>query len=137
MRVCLRRGVGWLVFMGQVISYANKWEDYFNYLGRRERFPGIRPLPTFLAFCGQPWNLSVAPMSVSFSMLICYNKRTMKLKVCWNLNLLPSWPLVGFNQCLSHPQWSCHSFTDCALTPSLPSPVQAHSDCLQVKCLQD
>ena len=25
--------MGWLVFMGQVISYANKWEDYFNYLG--------------------------------------------------------------------------------------------------------
>lgn len=23
--------------MGQVISYANKWEDYFNYLGEEGR----------------------------------------------------------------------------------------------------
>ena len=74
----------------------------------------------------------VAPTGVSFSVLICYNKSTMRLK-CWNSNLLPSWPLVSFNQFLSYPQWSCHSFTGCTLTPSLLSHVQAHSDCLQVK----
>ena len=105
--------------------------------GKRGEISRNRATAHFSAFYGQPWNLSMAPMGVSFSMLICYNKRTMRLKVCWNSNLLPSWPLVGFNQCLSHPQWSCHSFTGRALTPSPPSHVQAHSDCLQVKCLQD
>ena len=27
------QNVVWLAFMGWVISQANEWEDYFNYLG--------------------------------------------------------------------------------------------------------
>ena len=42
--------MAWLVFMGWVISYANKWEYYSNYFGRWWRFPGIRPLTTFWTF---------------------------------------------------------------------------------------
>ena len=56
--VCLRRDVGWLVFMGQVISYVNRWEDYFNYLGGGGEISRNWATAHFLAFYGQPWNLS-------------------------------------------------------------------------------
>ena len=94
--------------------------------GRGRDFQELGHCPLF----GLLWaalEFVVAPTGVSFSVLICYNKSTMRLK-CWNSNLLPSWPLVSFNQFLSYPQWSCHSFTGCTLTPSLLSHVQAHSD---------
>ena len=36
--------MGWLVFMGWVISYANEWEDYSNYFGDGSQELGHRPL---------------------------------------------------------------------------------------------
>ena len=42
------RNMGWLVFMGWVISQTNEWEDYSKYFGGKGwRFPGIGPPPTF------------------------------------------------------------------------------------------
>ena len=32
----------WLVFIGWVISYANEWEDYFNYFGEGVGISRIR-----------------------------------------------------------------------------------------------
>ena len=37
--------MGWLVFIGWVISYANEWEDYSIYFGERWRFSGVGPCP--------------------------------------------------------------------------------------------
>ena len=37
----------WLVFMGWVTSQANDWEDYSNYWGEGQGFPGIGPPRTF------------------------------------------------------------------------------------------
>ena len=45
--------MGCLVFMGWVISLANEWEDYSNYLEKGRDF---QELGHFLAFYGRPWN---------------------------------------------------------------------------------
>ena len=42
--------MGCLAFMGWGISYAIEWEDYSNFGGKGQKFPGIRPLPTFWDF---------------------------------------------------------------------------------------
>ena len=48
--------MGWLIFMGGVISWANEWEDYSNYFGGRGGdFQELGPAH-FLAFYGWPWN---------------------------------------------------------------------------------
>ena len=44
----------WLVFMGEVISHANEWEDYFNYFGEGEEFSRNEATTHFLAFDGWP-----------------------------------------------------------------------------------
>ena len=36
--------------MDWVISLANEWEDYSNYLGKGRGFPGIGPPPPFWTF---------------------------------------------------------------------------------------
>ena len=46
----------WLVFMGWVISLANKWEDYSNYLGEEAGISRNWATAHFLAFYGRPWN---------------------------------------------------------------------------------
>ena len=56
--------MAWLVFMGWVISYANKWEDYSNYLGKGWGFPGIRPLLTFCPL--------MARLGTVMSLWMCY-----------------------------------------------------------------
>ena len=45
----------WLVFMGWVISKANKWETYSNYLDEGWRSPEVGPQPTFCLLI-VPWN---------------------------------------------------------------------------------
>ena len=42
--------MGWLVFMGWVISWANEWEDFPTILGKGRGFPGIGLLPTLWPF---------------------------------------------------------------------------------------
>ena len=55
------RNVAWLIFIGWVISYANNWEDYFNYFW--ERMEISRILVT-------THSLVLAPLGVSFHLLI-------------------------------------------------------------------
>ena len=48
--------ISWLVFIGWVVSYANEWEGYSNYFGRRGgdiQDLGHRPLIGLLT---EPWN---------------------------------------------------------------------------------
>ena len=69
----------WLVFTGWVIPYANEWEDCSNYFEEGWRFPGIGPLPTLWSLV----NLGnvLAPLGVSFSLLIYSNDRILRVKV--------------------------------------------------------
>ena len=62
------RNTGWLVFMGWVISKANKWEDYSNYFG--EGVEISRSWPTFGPFMVGLGTV-MAPMGVSFSICEC------------------------------------------------------------------
>ena len=48
--------MGWLVFMDWVILYANKWEDYSNYLGEGVEISRNWATAHFLIFDGWPWN---------------------------------------------------------------------------------
>ena len=93
-------------------------------MGKGQGFPGSGPPPTSWPFMVS-LGIVMAPVGVSFSMLMCYKERIMRLKVYAILGL------VGFKQFLSYPQWLCHSFNGCALTPSLLSHFQAHLDCWQ------
>lgn len=54
--------------------------DYSRYLEERQRFQGTGPPPTFWLFmiC---LRTVLAPVSVSFSVLMCYNDCTMSLEV--------------------------------------------------------
>ena len=55
--------MSWLVFIGWVVSYANEWEGYSNYFGRRGgdiQDLGHRPLLGTL----------MAPLGMSFHLLI-------------------------------------------------------------------
>ena len=97
----------WLDFMGWVVSQA-KWEDYSNYLGQGQRFPGTGPPLTF-------WSLMIGlrtvmvPEGESFSLMMCYSERILRLKVQQKLNHLPSWTclvLIG----LCHVLRLCHYF---------------------------
>ena len=46
----------WLVFMGWVISQANEWEDYSNYLGEGVGISRNWATTHFLIFDGQSLN---------------------------------------------------------------------------------
>ena len=59
-------------------------------LERGQRFPGIGPLITFWPFMVGLGTVMVL-VGVSFSMLMHYNERIMRLKVYWKSNLLLSW----------------------------------------------
>ena len=104
----------WLVFMGQVISYTNEWEDYSKHFEEGWRFPGIGPLPTL-------WSLVslgnvLAPLGVSFSLLIYSSDHILRIKVQLKLTCLPSQThliLTGLCCILG----LCHSFKGCALSP--------------------
>ena len=52
-------------------------------LGKGQRFPGIGSPPTFWPFMVSPGTV-MAPVGVSYSMLIYYNENIMRLKFHWN-----------------------------------------------------
>ena len=43
----LHQNIGWLVFMGWVISQAKEWEAYYNYLGKEWNFHELGCYPHF------------------------------------------------------------------------------------------
>lgn len=101
--------MGWWGFMGWAISQANEQEDRYSYFREEGRVSG--PPSTF-------WPLTVslrtvpAPVDTSFTMLMCYNERMMKLKV----HGTPVLDFVGSNQFVSHPQglfWGSFLFMHC------------------------
>ena len=100
-------------------------------LGKGQGFPGIGPPLTFWPFMASLRTV-MALVGVSFSMIIYYNERIMRLKVCWksSYSILG---LVGSNQFLSYSQRLCHSFNGCALPPSLLS-HKGHSQLLEAIC---
>ena len=57
----------WLVFIGWVISYANKWEDYSNYFGEGVEISRILATAHSSVEC---LGIVMAPLGVSFSLLI-------------------------------------------------------------------
>ena len=74
--------VQWLDFTGRVISWANNWEDYSNYLAGIST-TGPRP---FLAFYGQSCDCHEA-VGVMCYMVMCYNEHIMRLKFYWKSDL--------------------------------------------------
>ena len=58
--------------------------------GKGRGFPGIGPPPTFWPFQVSLGTV-MAPVSVSFNMLMYYSEHIIRLKVYWKLNLLQSW----------------------------------------------
>ena len=79
--------MGWLIFMGWVISQANKWQDYPNYFEQGAVIS--KNLATFWLFMVGLGTVMV-PVGVSFSMLVYCNAHIMRLKVHRKSNLLPS-----------------------------------------------
>ena len=59
-------------------------------LGKGWGFPGIGTTTHFLTFMVRPWTV-MAPVGMSFSLLMCYSEHIMKLKVLWKSIHLPSW----------------------------------------------
>ena len=108
--------MGWLVFMGWVISQANEWEEYSNYFGEGAEIFRNWTTTRFLAFYGRHQNCHGSCGCVI--QLMYYNEHIMRLKVYWKSNLLPSWTqLVLTSLCLS--KWLSHSLS--VVICSLPS----------------
>ena len=84
------QNMGWLVFMGWIISQANEWEDYSNYFGEGVEVSRNWATSHSLVFRVGPRTV-MAPVGVSFSMLMYYNECIMKLTIYWKSNLPPSW----------------------------------------------
>jgi len=59
----------WLIFIGRVISYANEWEDYSNYLWEEAEISRIWATAFSLVFW-QCLGTVMAPPGVSFHLLI-------------------------------------------------------------------
>ena len=97
------RNMGWLVFMCWVISQANEWEDYYNYLGEGTGISKNWATTHILAFYGpRPWNCHGACRYAVYHANANYNANyianymlitmsIMRLKVYWKSNLPPSW----------------------------------------------
>ena len=68
-----------LLFMGWEISQANEWQDYSNYSG------GKGGISRCLATVYFSWMVDLgtvtAPLTVSFSLLTCYNELKLSVKV--------------------------------------------------------
>ena len=62
------RNVAWLIFIGWVISYANKWEGYSNYFWAGVEISRIWAASHSLVFW-QCLGTVMAPLSVSFHLL--------------------------------------------------------------------
>ena len=89
-----------LVFMGWVISKANEWEDYSSCLEMGQGFPGLGPM---LTFCPLMVGTVKALVGMLLSLLICYNKHILRLKLWWKLTCLTSWThlvLISLHQLL-------------------------------------
>ena len=84
--------MGLLVFMGWVISWANKWEDDSSYFGE-----GVGISRNWATAHFRPFMVSLGTVMVlvcvSFSLLMYYSKCIMRLQVCEK-----SLGLVGSNQ---------------------------------------
>ena len=77
--------VVWLAFMGWVISWTSRWEDYSTYFGEG-KFPGIGPLPTFWSFDSAleiPWCLWVCHLA-------CWLRTKGSFKVAQRVQNLPT-----------------------------------------------
>ena len=75
---------------GWIISLANEWEDYSNYLGEGWRFSGIGSPHTSLSLrVGLRTVMEL--LSMSFNFLICYTEPILRIKVSSKLTCLPSW----------------------------------------------
>ena len=81
---------GWLVFMGWVILWANKRDNYSNSLGEGVVISRNWGTTHSLAFYGHPWNCHGTCGHVIY-ILICCNKHIMKLMVHWKSHLPQSW----------------------------------------------
>ena len=68
----------WSVLMGWIISSANEWEDYSNYLGEWTEISRNWATSPFLVFI-----TIMAPVGVSFSFLVHYNEHILRLRVSW------------------------------------------------------
>ena len=64
-----QKNVVWLIFIGWVISFANKWEDYFNYFRDMVEISRNWATNHSLVFW-QCLGTAMAPLGVSFSLLI-------------------------------------------------------------------
>ena len=84
----------------------------------------------------------MAPVGVSFSLVMCYSEPILRLKVQWKSTCPPSWThLVLIRLC--HVLGLCHSFKSCALPPSLlfqyestadQSSTKRHLECFKLQC---
>ena len=100
--------MGWLVFMGWVISQANEREDYSTYFGGGAEISRNWATAHFLIYDGWPQNCHAAGGCVIQLILMYYNE-CMRLNVHWKSTLLPSWTqLVLTSFC--HVLWLCHIF---------------------------
>ena len=67
--------MGWLIFIGWVISQANEHEDYSKYFGGRGEISRNWATAHFLIFDGQLWNChGTGGCDTSQLMLIYYNE---------------------------------------------------------------
>ena len=91
------QNMGWLVFMGWVISYANEREEYSNYLRGGWGFPGVWAPPTFYPLWSASelsWCLWVYHLTDANVLQWAYNETQGLLEVRSSATL----GLVGFSQ---------------------------------------
>ena len=115
-----------LTFMGWVISQANEWEDYSNYLGGGIEISRNWATAHFWSFVIGLGTV-MAHLGVWFNLLICYREHKLRIKVWLKSTHPSSWNLVGsihhlrtqlvlINLC---PVLRlCHSFKGCTLPSS-------------------
>ena len=102
------RNLVWFIFIGWVISYANKWDDYSNYF-----WEGVE-LSRIWAIMPTPWCFNSA-LELSWHFWACHFTCWLRIKVS---SCLPLWfRLILIGLCCILGQ--CHSFKSCALPLSL------------------
>ena len=77
--------MAWLVFMGWVISHANEWKDYFNYLGKGveiSRNWATAHFSVFMVLVGTVVSHIMTCVTLSLIMVMCYNECILRLMVC-------------------------------------------------------
>ena len=92
------------LYISWVISYVIEWEDYSNYFGEGQRFPGFGPLPT-------PWSFNSA-LELSWHLWVCHF-------TCWlRIKVLSAILVPQHNRFMLCP-WAMSFFESCALPLSL------------------